>query len=742
MLQTARISGYILAVLALFGAMSTPFPATAQATKRVALVIGNAVYKNVPPLQTPPNDAALIAKQLKALGFTLINGGALTNLNKTQFDAAVQSFSSAVRGADVALFYYAGHGIESNDTNYLVPTDANPQKEGDLPFQMVAAQNVLGEMEGQGVRLRIVILDACRNNPFSDRELRAISGGLSPMKTARGTLVSFATAPGGTAQEGAVDSPFTKALAEQIMRPGLDIFRTFNEVNLAVDQATNGAQQPWTSNTGIQGDFYFVQAQQAPTQQDSASAHLARGIALFHAENNADAATEFKQVIALTPGNALAHAYLARSLYKVDASLATSEARTALSLDAKQAGPHIALGNIALGRSDYKGAETEFRAALAVADDPVAHGNLGLVLIDQGNYSGAVPELQRAIALDPLQYNSYGNLGRTYYLQGKLDAATTVLRKGIAIAPKSGYVHRVLGDVYRKQHNLDGAAAEYRTDVALEPALADPHSSLGDLNYDRGNYADAATEYQRAIALSPKLSAPHNGLGNIRYAQDAYDQAAKEYATAAALSPTWATPHNNLGLAYIMQNKLDQAATEYRAAISLDPKFADVHDNLGDVYRRQNKLDDAAAEYQQAINLDPKNAVAIDDLGVIYLDRNRLDDAAAAFRQAITLDAKDAFPHNHLGNVFYSKKTYGDAATEYHSAIALDPTYASPHNNLGLVYVAQQKSDLAIAEFRAAINLDPKFADPHRHLAQALRAQGDTAGAALEDQRAKALTPP
>ena len=180
-------------------------------------------------------------------------------------DGAVQNFGRQVQGADVALFYYAGHGVQVAGSNYLVPVTANPTREADVDFQMVDVNLVLRQMQGSGTRLNMVILDACRNNPFGARGLRASDGGLAQMRAPEGTLISYATQPGNVAQDGTDgNSPYTKALASTIKQSGLDIFQTFNRVGLAVKRDTGGAQQPWVSSSPIDGTFYFV-APSAPT---------------------------------------------------------------------------------------------------------------------------------------------------------------------------------------------------------------------------------------------------------------------------------------------------------------------------------------------------------------------------------------------------------------------------------------------------------------------------------------------
>jgi formylglycine-generating enzyme required for sulfatase activity len=257
----------------------------ACAEKRVALIIGNSAYRNVTPLDNPENDAKLLADTLRGLGFTLVGGGAQLNLDKASLDRAVQTFGAQLSEADVGLFYYAGHGLQVGGKNYLVPVDANPTREVDVDFQMLDTTLLLHQMEAAGTRLNIVILDACRNNPFAGRSLavgrvrdaenermRAASSGLAEMPVPEGTLISFATQPGSVAQDGRTggNSPYAKALADTIRKPGLSILDTFNQVGLEVSRATRGAQRPWVSISQIAISFYFTapNVATAPTLTD------------------------------------------------------------------------------------------------------------------------------------------------------------------------------------------------------------------------------------------------------------------------------------------------------------------------------------------------------------------------------------------------------------------------------------------------------------------------------------------
>jgi uncharacterized caspase-like protein/ketosteroid isomerase-like protein len=235
--------------------------ARADTESRVALVIGNSAYQFLPRLENPANDAQLIATTLKGLGFTLIGGGAQTDLDRAGFERAIRDFGTKLAGGAVGLFYYAGHGLQVQGANYLVPVAANPTSTADVDFELINAELVLKQMEAAGSKLNIVILDACRNNPFSGRGLRASGGGLAQMQAPQGTLISYATQPGNVAMDGSNGhSPYTQALADEMRQPGERVLDVFNAVGLVVDKATNGRQQPWVASSPLEGDFYFAAA--------------------------------------------------------------------------------------------------------------------------------------------------------------------------------------------------------------------------------------------------------------------------------------------------------------------------------------------------------------------------------------------------------------------------------------------------------------------------------------------------
>ncbi len=229
-------------------------PAAAQAEKRIALVIGNADYQASGwDLANPGRDAALMKTALEKTGFSVT---VVTNATEEQMEAAFQAHGDRLTAAGksaIGVLYYAGHGVQSQGINYLVPVDAKPRTEQDLWRQAPRLGDALQYIEAAGNAVNFVILDACRNNPLP-RAVRDAGGGLAPVGRARGLLIAYATEPGFVAYDGeARNSPFTAALADTLPMDGLIAEQVFKRVADKVSRVTNGEQTPFY-NSGLTGD--------------------------------------------------------------------------------------------------------------------------------------------------------------------------------------------------------------------------------------------------------------------------------------------------------------------------------------------------------------------------------------------------------------------------------------------------------------------------------------------------------
>lgn len=234
-------------------------PAAAQ--ERVALVIGNGAYRAATPLPNPPNDAADVAAALRKLGFTVIEG---RDLDKPALEDKIRAFGRALDRASVALFFYAGHGLQVAGKNYLVPIDAKLERPGDLALDAITVDDVLAQMESER-RVNLVFLDACRDNPLARTLARSlgtrsssVGSGLAAIQSAVGTMIVYATQPKNVALDGdGRNSPFTAALLKHLPTPGLEIGTLMKRVRADVYEATRQRQLPWDHSSLI-GDVVLA----------------------------------------------------------------------------------------------------------------------------------------------------------------------------------------------------------------------------------------------------------------------------------------------------------------------------------------------------------------------------------------------------------------------------------------------------------------------------------------------------
>jgi uncharacterized caspase-like protein len=258
--------------------------AQAASDRRIALVIGNAAYQHTTALQNPRNDVSDLAVAFQRLGFEVMQG---VDLDKRAMERLIRDFGVKLAGADVALFLYAGHGLQVSGQNYLLPVDAKLSTENDVDFESIALNLVLRQMEREA-KTSLVLLDACRDNPLARNLARnmgtrssQIGQGLAEVKTGVGTLIGFSTQPGNVAQDGAGrNSPYAGALIKHLETPGQDIGSVLINVRNDVFSVTNGRQVPW-EHTSLMGRV--VLAAPAPVENGSQNYDKQMEIAFWNA---------------------------------------------------------------------------------------------------------------------------------------------------------------------------------------------------------------------------------------------------------------------------------------------------------------------------------------------------------------------------------------------------------------------------------------------------------------------------
>jgi hypothetical protein len=278
---------FLIVALSVLGILVS---ADAKAERRVAFVVGNGAYKNVAQLPNPPVDAKAMAAVLRNVGFDVVEG---TNLTRDKMTEKLLDFGKKAQGADVAVFFYAGHGIAISGTNYLLPIDADIKSEMDVKLGAAINIDLTLDQTMSDAKVKLVFLDACRDNPFaakikSSASTRSVSvqSGLAEMKSGEGTLIAFATGPGQTALDGqeGTNSPFTRALIAHITTPGVEIQQAMTEVRAQVNEETNKGQLPW-GHTNLIGSVYLNPAA-APAPGAAAAAPSAAPAAVASTGGN------------------------------------------------------------------------------------------------------------------------------------------------------------------------------------------------------------------------------------------------------------------------------------------------------------------------------------------------------------------------------------------------------------------------------------------------------------------------
>ena len=479
------VSRLLVAALLICAGMGS----AAHAEKRVALVIGNSAYRTVPALPNADADARLMSDTLLSLGFFVVGGGPRLDLDKSGFDDALREFGKQLTGADVALLYYAGHGVETHGLNLLVPVDAHPTNEGDVFEQTILLSGILDQMEKSGTRINLLLLDACRDNPFRDSGVRSATGGLAQMQAPPGTLISFATQPRSVSLDGDDGhSPYTAALAATMQRPGFGLFKTFNEVGLAVEKTTRGAQLPWVSSSPIAGSFYFAGKPASPAPDSPTPAATVQQVRLSPAggASRRDLVTDCDRLAGMPYDTGHVPDLPGVELDKIDGATAGAACNDAIARYPDVARFTFEAGRVANARKDFAEARRLYERAAANGYAMAIH-NIGCL------YEGGDGVVQ-----------DYAEAARWY-------------GKAVALGEPIAMVD--LGWLYETGHGVTKDLAEARRlyELAVKAGVSPGMNNLGILYlYGKGvarDFGEARRLFEQGAALGN--DAAMNGLGAI-----------------------------------------------------------------------------------------------------------------------------------------------------------------------------------------------------------------------------------
>ena len=430
-------------------------PAAREA--RVALVIGNGAYREA-PLKNPVNDAQAMAEVMKASGFAVTR---LENATRSQMREAIRAFGARIAEGGVGLFYYAGHGMQVKGRNYLIPVGADITQEDEVEGEAVEVDTILAKMETARNRLNILILDACRNNPFG-RSFRGTQQGLAQMDAPTGTFVAFATSPGRTAADGSgANGLYTHALLRQLKDPGLKLEDVFKRARAEVLQASQQKQTPW-ENSSIVGDFYFREGPAAVPIAEAAlpppptATSLVGGLQVSVNAPNTQVYVDGTLLGSATPTSPLNLKDLpaGSASLRVEAPGYKTKEQVVEIQQGKWTQAKVILGRtdlpapapgaVSLPPDESGGKETAAKARPERAyNDAVAAWNAGRAAL-------AMEGVKKAMSIDPMFPDSYYLLGLLEVGKGDLKASKAAFKKYLELAPtgrKAAEVRTILKEL-------------------------------------------------------------------------------------------------------------------------------------------------------------------------------------------------------------------------------------------------------------------------------------------------------
>jgi tetratricopeptide (TPR) repeat protein len=583
-----------------------PTPQSQNSAKRLALVIGNGAYQYAGKLTNPANDATLVATTLRQIGFEVKNG---SNLTQREMKQRIREFGLTLRASGgVGLFYFAGHGVQAKGHNYLVPVDADIQTEADLEDVAVDLNYVLSLMDDAQNALNIVVLDACRNNPFA-RSFRSSQDGLTQVKAPTGTLIAYATAPDSVAADGkGANSPYTEELIRQMQASGILVETVFRRVTEQVSVRTRGKQEPWFS-ANVKGDFYFIDGSEksgpagklAKPEPNSKVDPLAIELSYWDAIKNSTDPADYNSYLAKYPNGQFAD--LARRR-------ASSSAKTGASPNAPAS----------LDRYVKSG------------DDFTA----------QGKWADAAAAYALAIELDRMNVELHNKLGYALHGNRKYAQAESEYRTALLISGDNAEAHYGMGRALREQKRVTEAEAEARRAVQLKPEIAKYHAALGNtLGAYQKKWAEGEAETREAIRLEPTSAAWRHSLGQLFAKQKKWTEAETEFREAVRMEPNSAPYRVDLSWTLRAQNKFTEAETAAREAVRLAPNSFSSHSELGADLHFLSKETEAETEIRESLRINADSHFAHYILGLILEKLNRNQEAKEQYREAVRLNVRD-----------------------------------------------------------------------------------------------------
>lgn len=503
--------------------------------ERVALLIGNADYESVTPLSNPSNDIKEFSNALSKVGFeVMVRENVLTN---REMDEAVEEFANKLRRKQVGLFYYSGHGLQLNGENYLVPIKAKIKVEKDIDYECFPANKLVRYMDEAKSPMNIVILDACRNNPFKGQS-RSIGGGLAKMAAANQMVIAYATDPDKKAEDGdpGKNSPYMKNILKNMYKPGLTIEQFFKEVRKGVLEETGQSQRPWETSC-LTTDFSFIPAEGFPAPVSA----VETAKPVTETPKPADSPQPSVAAPAVTPSAPAGDEDLIKQTRKAvegkDWVAAVEKMGTILEKNPTNVNALINRGFAYSNLHGYNKALRDFDKAIEVApNNAAARNNRGFALLATGDTKGAIADFDKAISVDPQLAAAFHGRGVALFKQGQKEKALADLDKAVELSPKNPALFHNRGLVKQALGNGDAALADFEKAIELAPNNAALVRTRGLCRFTLGDFGAARKDFTRSIEIDPDYAKAFHSRGLVLQKLGDKEKAKEDYVKAKKLS--------------------------------------------------------------------------------------------------------------------------------------------------------------------------------------------------------------
>jgi tetratricopeptide (TPR) repeat protein len=668
------------------------------ALKRTALVIGNGKYSDS-PLKNPPNDATDIAAALKVVGFEVM---AYTDLDQTAMKRAIREFGARLKSnGGVGLFYYAGHGVQSKGVNYLIPVGAKVDSEEEVEYESVDAGFVLAQMESAKNGMNIVILDACRNNPFA-RASRSGEKGLASIDAPSGTLIAYATAPGSVASDGAGrNGLYTQEFLKQLQKPGSSIEDVFKQVRISVRSRTDEKQTPWEVSS-LTGNFYFVppgggvQEASAPATTEIAAYDSLSELEDWNKIKANPTAAQLQAFLQKYPSGAFSVKAGEKLLEVGDPEwnrIKQSTDPTVFRAFVRQnpKSPFVDAATLRMSMLTESMIEWE---QLTGSKDPA------LLEAYIANFPDG-PHTDEAKALIP---NRWDSLLYSSSMTSVIDEASRKLLKD----PADPLALRARSSAYCRdaQEGKCKADAEALLKLLTNPTTSAEFEARCYAEFRLSKLDEALVSCTRSIELDPKNYKALSDRASVYAGKELADKALADLNQAIAVNNKWFSSYALRGALYVVTQKWDLAISDLVTYLNIDPKNADAYLLLGLSYHEKNDLDSAAAIYSKAIALRPGFARAYFGRGAVSASKENWDSALADYSMAIEKEPKYSSAFLNRGICYEKKSDYDHALADYTKAIELTPAGAQAYRNRARVYDLTKQGSLAKLDTKKAEELE------------------------------------